>query len=333
MKLLIAALLVAGATAMCPSNCNGHGACEQWDTCNCYRNWQGKDCSERTCPYTISWASQTTSGDVHTYEECGSKGLCDRKSGQCECFEGYEGKGCARSACPSNCNGHGTCETIDEGVTYTGWDAKKIQFCRCDPGYEGWACESRMCKPGDDPMTSMDDGLSAQQTAEEQVITFSSASSAKLTAGQFTITYTDWRGEQWVTWALDLAAISASAIQEALQALPNDAIPSITVVDQTTSASNKFKITFSDPATTGNQKPLVINTAACTADGCQPITNGISSTNCGGTCSALGTVTSTDGTTENAVCSNRGTCDGETGLCECYEGYYGESCDEQTIII
>merc|ERR1711871_1886826 len=50
----------------------------------------------------------------HFYMECSNRGLCDRKTGECECFDGYTGIGCSRLACPENCNGHGTCQSIDE---------------------------------------------------------------------------------------------------------------------------------------------------------------------------------------------------------------------------
>merc|ERR1712065_36431 len=37
----------------------------------------------------------------------------------------------------------------------------------------------------------------------------------------------------------------------------------------------------------------------------------------------------TKGTFESYECSNRGACDGKSGLCACYEGYSGESCQTQ----
>jgi len=39
------------------------------------------------------------------------------------------------------------------------------------------------------------------------------------------------------------------------------------------------------------------------------------------------------GTTESATCSHRGVCDGGSGLCECHEGYSGEACETQTVLV
>jgi hypothetical protein len=49
-----------------------------------------------------------------------------------------------------------------------------------------------------------------------------------------------------------------------------------------------------------------------------------------GRCSVTET---TKGTYESFECSNRGACDGKSGLCSCYEGYSGESCQTQTVLV
>merc|ERR1712134_81950 len=41
----------------------------------------------------------------------------------------------------------------------------------------------------------------------------------------------------------------------------------------------------------------------------------------------------TKGSTESATCSNRGSCDGGSGLCVCHEGYSGEACETQTVLV
>jgi len=133
--------LLGTASAECPNACSGHGECGVFDQCSCYRNWQGNDCSERTCPFghahvdspkgdlnmdggALSPPSQpvvinsevyplgTTeqypdaqSNEAHFYMECSNKGLCDRKSGECECFDGYDGASCQRASCPGGIGG------------------------------------------------------------------------------------------------------------------------------------------------------------------------------------------------------------------------------------
>merc|ERR1711871_1672093 len=49
-----------------------------------------------------------------------------------------------------------------------------------------------------------------------------------------------------------------------------------------------------------------------------------------GSCSVAET---TKGTFESYECSNRGACDRKSGLCACYEGYSGESCQTQTVLV
>jgi len=36
---------------------------------------------------------------------------------------------------------------------------------------------------------------------------------------------------------------------------------------------------------------------------------------------------------ENVECSNRGECDASSGMCACHEGYYGDNCQSQTILV
>merc|ERR1719199_1670580 len=41
----------------------------------------------------------------------------------------------------------------------------------------------------------------------------------------------------------------------------------------------------------------------------------------------------TRGTKESTECSGRGSCDSAAGICECFDGYTGEACETQTVLI
>lgn len=319
---------VQQSEAKCHEFCNHKGVCGANDLCECFNNYGGPSCAARTCPYSFAFGdivdSSATGRKSHYYLECGGKGVCDPNTGLCTCFEGYTGKGCKRSSCPGGCSGHGVCRTIGAvNSGYSEWDSDKTQVCVCDPGYEGVDCASRMCPVGDDIMTTQTKGdLSVSQTAEVQQIRF--YDSVALGSGGVVISYTDFRGETWGTWDLDVATLTAIAIEEALVALPNHAIPSITVSTSVSSGTERtFLVTFTSEENSGDQQMLSLDYSGCTSSGCQPLYSALSA--------GTGLVTeNTKGTTESATCSNRGACNAETGTCVCTEGFHGQACEKQT---
>lgn len=148
MKTFAAVLAAAGLMAVqaeCPNGCSGHGSCGASDACTCFDNWMGGDCSQRVCPFGLSFVDtpvgdlnhdgavsvgtvgvQWANGDVnemwqggandgaHFYSECSGKGVCNRGSGECECYDGFSGSSCQRTTCPNDCSGHGQCYTLRE---------------------------------------------------------------------------------------------------------------------------------------------------------------------------------------------------------------------------
>lgn len=323
--------LISLVDAACPNACSEKGVCGANDRCYCYAGYTEADCSSRMCEEGKAWAdvqdTANTGREPHYYAECSGKGTCDREKGVCDCLEGFEGKSCNRLACAEDCSGHGVCQLMEDANNgYALWDKDMIQVCSCDNGWSGIDCAKRNCKLSDDPLTAM------AETDESQHWTLDLTGTDAHGSADFIIGYTDWRGKVWWTHAIAYPP-TAIAIQEALEALPNNVIPSITVGDvneQTLNQKYDFVITFTDPENKGNQPELQIGTAGCSAAGCQPVYYGCLDTG-GGECAD--TVVNTDGTAERTECSGRGICDSEVGLCGCFDGYYGVACDKQTIIM
>jgi len=250
-KLLLAFGLVAVANAICPNSCSGNGKCGAFDKCECHQNWEGPDCSLRTCPYELAWVDVgTDTNDAHYYAECSNKGICDRKTGVCKCFDGYDGKGCRRAICPDACSGHGTCEYIDEliwdvehkrtknylgggrtasdfthanagnsgfsqvtGNAYDLWDNQKIQGCQCDANYEGADCSEKTCPRGDDPLTTQINSNLYSTNVMRQVLRVGDDTNAATSGDEFVLTFYDLYGGKWRTQeiAVDTSAATTAA--------------------------------------------------------------------------------------------------------------------------
>jgi len=366
------------ASAACPNLCSGHGDCIIEDRCTCNANWQGADCSERVCAFGKAWVDAPSATDTaHWYAECSNKGICDRTTGECACFEGYTGKGCRRSTCPNDCSGHGTCYYLNQlsasgdrgkfsiaytetgaapngGITYSEWDGQKIQGCVCDAYYEGADCSLRQCPRGDNILT-----LSNTKN-QVQEICFTDSAADKPPAGEITLTYTDLFGGVWETRPIkvgyttaggptvattDAAVVGVAAnIEAALEALPNEVIPAVTVTatlgtNKATTAVNGYcaQVTFSDEANSGAQNYLKANFKGCNRAGCAPKYLGLSAGSASENNINVAVSDITDVSIysykEKAVCSEHGLCDSSTGLCKCFHGYYNLDCSAQTILV
>jgi len=234
------------------------------------------------------------------------------------------------------CGGHGVCKTIETvASTYTGWDGEKIQQCVCDSGYEGDSCEKRICPHGDDPITTStwDDASLVWENQVDDVQTLEVMTAAAGDNDEILLMYTDYRNKEWFTYPLKPKTMTKISIKEALEALPNHAVPSVVVtgdLDSTTSLGT-FSITFSHHSNSGKQPRLQVYAGTgCDTSGCQPKYKGVTTSVEFKVLNTLNTGTTNE---EFVSCSSRGQCDTEKGDCTCFKGYTGQACETQTIIV
>merc|ERR1719174_1209713 len=62
--LALAATALIGTEAACANDCSGHGTCNMYSACECYRNWMAADCSERVCYFGHAFVD-TPQGDLN----------------------------------------------------------------------------------------------------------------------------------------------------------------------------------------------------------------------------------------------------------------------------
>lgn len=368
MFLAILLLIACTATvnAHCDNSCSGHGTCMTDDVCKCYDNWgvglggQSGDCSDRICPFEIAWVdSPNQFGVFHEYSECAGRGLCNRESGECECFDGYTGKACQRTTCPNDCSGHGTCEYIEDmgyaatyhdynkagfsvapkKFAYYDWDARKTRGCHCDATYGDVDCSKRFCERGTDPLDVRDD-LTTAGKYQTQMIEFQFTehfSDFAVTDQTFALTFQSTTNETFTTQPIVMKTADsemhdfANDIQSALLHLPQAVIDGVGVTVNNGDDRIQVNITFKGCNVEGPQRLITVHAYECSV-GCTPRITGLPlSHHINSVMSNITEVQNSD--YNNYECGRRGKCDYTTGLCHCFEGYGGNSCNQQTMLM
>lgn len=353
---------LAAVQAGCDNGCSGHGTCGERGVCTCYDNWGlglshlSGDCSERICPYDIAWVdTPDKSGSHHKYAECSNRGICNRESGECECFPGYEGGACQRTACPNDCSGHGRCTYIQnlpyatvyqdfekgnffeeepKTFTYYQWDGSKTRGCVCDPEYGDIDCSKRMCQYGTDVMDQREDTSVAGKYQVQSLIFTPDAQTNIVAEYTFALTFTSQLNETFTTIPIVYYTDASDFhkfilnIQKALEGLPNRVIDKVEVHGTNVGLlQTTVNITFVGNNVQGPQHLITVRDIVC-GDGCSPKLTGLRLE------PGTNNVTQIQASDYNSFeCGRRGKCDYATGLCQCFAGYTGLSCNVITSLV
>jgi len=216
-------------------------------------------------------------------------------------------------------------EELSSQYSDSNWDTNKIQGCDCDAGFSGLDCGARLCPIGDDPMTVPTSGL-----GDEWVVTVNFTSGQAPTQGEIHLDIGSLEDHSTVsTRPINLVTNTKEEIEKTI--LDTGLVKSIASSSVTTGASAfVYHFRLSEPLRLRNIR--VRWEDDCTVAGCQPrklapLPAGILK----GASAAV--VSAAEAKAESARCSNRGTCDGSSGQCTCYEGFYGRACQFQTVLI
>lgn len=338
--------------------CSGHGACSNNPVykCTCDSGWDGSDCSLRRCPKGRAWFDVPSAADTaHADDtECSNVGHCNTATGKCECHFLYHGSACQFMACPGTdttktasvytdaCSGHGTCLDMAHLAEFNRingelvprlygedpndnlrWDGTSMHGCLCDAGFTGYDCSQRQCPRGDDPMT----GGTRTYTQEDEQRHFKCTYSS--IGGTFSFTFRSAK-------TVDLLHTSTRAQVEAallkLVTINKVTVEFSAAADQacTTSGDNVITVTFvtehggsvhPDAYSRTVVPALPRMTTTVDSNGFVAIADGWSSGSITAGDAASTVFTDVPGTKEYDVCSDRGLCNWNTGICECFLGY------------
>jgi len=303
------------------AECANKGICDrEKGQCDCLPGYEGKACGRQSCP-----------------NSCSGHGTCELMKDLTFGIvynDYYDGSTLALS-------GLGT---GGKDLTDYSWDVNNARSCVCDGGWTGIACDHRMCPMGNDVMDVMpgfdensNSGMSGygNEVAQVQTVTLYDSTdppdNSQFAGKSFAIQFTSKLNETFVTqpimWDVTDNTL-AGYIEAALENLPNKVIDDVTVTVDSSISSNGviMDITFSGNAVQGKQHKVEILTKKC-GESCNPSITGLSNIRSFSGITLSTVEISTVGSHNSYECGRRGKCDYNSGLCQCFDGYTGQTCN------
>jgi len=313
------------------AECSGKGLCDrQSGLCECFDGYEGKACQRTSCP-----------------NDCSGHGTCEyiEDIAYGTVFNQYQNHDFG---------------LYPKMLNYYDWDLQKTRGCVCDAQYTDVDCSKRMCPHGTDVLDLRPDHyLLANEHNQVQFIRIvedidlwratnmdatilGTDNTIDRNAQTFAITFKSRLNETFSTIPIrfdiedgNAAAISdfANDIRIALVSLPNQVIDDCEVTVRYSKPVTTIRITFTGAGVQGLQNLLQVKSFEC-SDGCSPKISGLALETTASITSHWSSVNETVPSEFNSYeCGRRGKCDYTSGLCNCFEGYTGENCNEQTTLV
>jgi hypothetical protein len=232
------------------------------------------------------------------------------------------------------------------------WDKGKSTSCVCDPEWGDYDCSKRMCPYGTDVMDHRNNMARAARYQVQSIELFAndeyskgasnsnqftnSATSASLNTHlrTFALTFKSKLNETFTTIPIVLVTEHTGfhnfvqSVKDALEALPNRVIDKVDVAGDTNGVDLvHLNLTFTGDHVQGPQYLVTVKANQC-GDGCTPLLSGLELRN------QWETILEVQNSDFNSYeCGRRGKCDYDTGVCSCFEGYTGLSCNTITALV
>eukprot|EP00619_Florenciella_sp_RCC1007_P001993 CAMPEP_0205921426 /NCGR_PEP_ID=MMETSP1325-20131115/12802_1 /ASSEMBLY_ACC=CAM_ASM_000708 /TAXON_ID=236786 /ORGANISM="Florenciella sp., Strain RCC1007" /LENGTH=406 /DNA_ID=CAMNT_0053289253 /DNA_START=105 /DNA_END=1325 /DNA_ORIENTATION=- len=325
--------------------CAGKGICDRGTgECDCFDGYTGKGCARSTCPNDCSGH-----GTCEYIEEVGHGGIVPGHYDSTKNNLGIH-KGSHKFVGPAS----------------EMWDYHKTMKCVCDKGFFEIDCSKRMCHTGNDVLDTRLDASDVLQTQKQNITLYaagptgngSSSVVSEFYGRTFALTFVSTLNESFTTipivveyqtdeFSTELAL--STQIEKALESLPNKVIDDCTAnvtlgydslerghgfgVQYDTIAFMQIEVAFVGAGVQGTQNLLQVEMNEC-SDGCMPKINGLNLVSAGFGENVTSFVAEKMTADYNAYeCGRRGKCDYDTGLCECFTGFVGETCGTQSSLV
>lgn len=329
------------------AECSGRGLCDRaTGECQCFDGYEGKACARTTCPndcsghgtceyiedmsFGATWTDYSVKG-FHTDSKTFEFSSWDAgKTRGCVCDATYGDIDCSKRMCPY---GNDILDVRDDLSTSIKYHVQTLVFVPNENTTSSYSTDDNTAY---DP-----NGNTAAQQGAQNI--------RHLQGETFALTFTSKLNETFTTIPIVFDVVDTEDmkvdIQLALLSLPNKVIDGVSVgvslgqtdTERTGRAfasvtdSVIVAVTFTGPSVQGPQNFLQVHDYECSS-GCTPKLTGLS-LNYKYDYHTSNITTTMLADWNSYECGRRGKCDYETGLCQCFAGYFGDNCNTLTTLV